>query len=276
MKNHQQLLFPYAYNILGSVEDAKDAVQDVLVKYVSLDKRHISNEIGYLTKSVINQSINIKNRAARIAAQEVWLPEPLSTASADNALNQEEIISYSLLVLFEKLSSKERAVFILKEAFDYTHQEIAEILDLRIENSRKLLSRAKTKLSEHRKDAPQNYAASTTSFLKRYVQSIQDRDLDRLEQMLAKDITLYADGGASIKVVRAFTHGSNSAIKILLYVFNTYQSTLKIKIAEINHQPALLFYRGGTLTNCQVFDIKDHQIRSIYSVIDPEKLRSIS
>ena len=146
MKDYQKTLFPYAYNILGSSEDAKDAIQDVMTKYISAPKEEIENEVGYLIRGVINQSINIKSRNKKITTVKAWLPEPIATENADRDINRNEIISYSMLVLLEYLNPKERAAFILKEAFDYSHEEIANTLSISIENSRKLLSRGKTRL----------------------------------------------------------------------------------------------------------------------------------
>ncbi|MCK7556574.1 hypothetical protein MKQ70_16740 [Chitinophaga sedimenti] len=111
MKQYQQELFPYAYNILGSAEDAKDAIQDVLGRYLSSDRAGIENEKAYLVKSVINQSINLKNKRKVLSTGEVWLPEPVATEQADSALHSKDIISYSMLVLLEQLNPKERAVF---------------------------------------------------------------------------------------------------------------------------------------------------------------------
>ena len=91
MKNYHDILFPYAYNILGSSEDAKDVIQDILIKYLSIDNDHIENEIGYLTKSVINQSINVKKKKKAISTDSIWLPEPISTERADKNINTEEM-----------------------------------------------------------------------------------------------------------------------------------------------------------------------------------------
>ena len=272
MKNHQNILLPYAYNILGSVEDAKDAIQDVLTKYLTIDKTKIENEIGYLTKSVINQSINIKNRQAKITTHKVWLPEPLSTTKTDDNLNSEEILSYSLLVLFEKLSTKERAVFILKEAFDYQHKEIAETIDISIENSRKLLSRAKTKLAKNKKEGSNLQPTNPVSFMGSYMETIKNGDVKKLEKLLSEDISLYADGGENIKVVRELTEGKNACSKLLLYVYKAYLEELTVKTTEINHEPALLFFKEDVLINCQVFKIDQNKITNIYSIVDPKKL----
>ncbi|WP_425236333.1 sigma-70 family RNA polymerase sigma factor [Ulvibacterium sp.] len=274
MKNHQNTLFPYAYNILGTVEDAKDAIQDVLVKYQSINTAHVENEIGYLTQSVINRSINIKNRKAKVTANKVWLPEPISTEKADDNLIGEEILSYSLLVLFEKLTTRERAVFILKEAFDYSHKEIAETIGISIENSRKLLSRGKLKLGAHKTSGPKNYSAAPSPHLENYIHAIKNGDVKHLGEMLSEDVALSADGGEDIKVIRELTTGKMATSNLLLYVFKTYQKSLSIEISEVNHQPALLFYEGETLINCQVFEFEDNKIRHIYAVIDPNKLKT--
>lgn len=149
MQDYQKQLFPYAYNILGSSDDALDAIQDVMSNYSAADKTHIDNEKNYLIRGVINQSINLKNKKKRIQYGEVWLPEPVATETADKDVHLEEIVSYSMLLLLEKLNAKERAVFVLKEAFSYSHDEIAEFLSSSVQNSRKILSRAKSNFSNH-------------------------------------------------------------------------------------------------------------------------------
>lgn len=276
MKNYQKVLFPYAYNILGSVEDAKDAVQDVLTKHVSVEKKHFENELGYLIKSVINQSINIKNRKNKITSYKIWLPEPISTEKTDDNISREEIISYSMLVLLENLTPKERAVYILKIAFNYSHKDIADVISLTIENSRKLLSRAKVKLSNHTMESTVRHTSDSSSYMNNYIQTIKNGDVGRLEKMLSEDILLYADGGENIKVVRELTIGKKAVLDLLFYVFNTHQKSLSAKTTEINHQPALFFYKGNTLINCQVFDLEGNKARRIFSVIDPNKIKSLS
>ncbi|NMH86444.1 sigma-70 family RNA polymerase sigma factor [Flavivirga algicola] len=276
MKNFQNTLFPYAYNILGSIDDAKDAIQDVLIKYLSTKKHHIKNEMGYLIKSVINQSINIKKRNNKTTVNSIWLPEPLSTEKTDDNIDRDEIISYSMLVLLEKLTPQERAVFILKEAFDYSHKDIAETIGLTVENSRKLLSRGKTKLVNYKATSYSNDLFPSASYMENYIQTIKNGDVKRLEAMLSKDISLHADGGENIKVVRELTTGKSASLKLLFYVFKTYLELLSIKTTQINHQPALLFYNEDTLINCQVFDFENHKIKSIFSIVDPNKLKSLS
>jgi len=271
--NYQKRLFPYAYNILGSVDDAMDAIQDVITKYISSSKPNIENEISYLIKGVINQSINIKKRNQKTIGDKIWLPEPISTEKADTNINREEIISYSMLVLLEKLNPKERAVFILKEAFDYSHEEIATAMSFSIENSRKLLSRAKKALEKMKKDFEPSPMASPT-FLKEYITSIKTGNVSALEKLLSDDIMVKTDGG-NVSIVSELMVGIKEVIKLMIYVYNTYQKSFSIVESTVNHQPALMFYNDGKLVNCQVFELeKDNEkIMTIYSIVDPEKLK---
>ena len=269
---YQKILFPYAYNILGSTDDAMDAIQDVITKYVSTSKHGIENEIGYLIKGVINQSINIKKRNQRINEHSIWLPEPITTDQADSNIQREEIISYSMLVLLENLNPKERAVFILKEAFDYTHQEIAEALSVSVENSRKLLSRANKILTDF--DKTPNPSGSE-EILQDYIKHIKEGNVRELEKLLANDVRVQTDGG-KVSIVSELVTGIKATIDLMLYVYDTYQKSFVIVSSTVNHQPALLFYKDRVLVNCQVFDIEkdSSKIRNIYSIVDPEKLKS--
>jgi RNA polymerase sigma factor (sigma-70 family) len=276
LKDYQKTLFPYAYNILGSSEDAKDAIQDVMTKYISAPKEEIENEVGYLIRGVINQSINIKSRNKKMTTVKAWLPEPIATENADRDINRNEIISYSMLVLLEYLNPKERAAFILKEAFDYSHEEIANTLSISIENSRKLLSRAKIRL-ETPKEKINESSLSASAYLESYIAVIKNGDTKALEKMLSEEISVTADGGGKVKIVRELTIGIEAASELIFYLYDAYHKSLIIQTRIINHQPALLFYNGDTLTNCQVFEFEKNtnKIRSIYSVVDPEKLKNI-
>jgi RNA polymerase sigma factor (sigma-70 family) len=276
VKDYQRTLFPYAYNILGSSEDARDAIQDVMVKYIASAKKDLENEAGYLIRGVINQSINIKKRKQRMAGDPLWLPEPVATEKADTNINRDEIISYSMLVLLEHLNPKERAAFILKEAFDYSHEDIAQTLSMTVENSRKLLSRAKQKLGdikESREEAPLNASA----YLNNYIAVIRNGDIKSLEKMLSEEVAIATDGGGKIKIVSELSTGIQATMDLVLYVYNTYQQALNITPTQINHQPALLFHEGDQLISCQVFELEDNsRIRRIYSIVDPEKLKNIA
>ena len=272
----QRILFPYAYNILGSAEDARDVVQDVLSNYVARDREGVEDEKNYLIRSVINRAINAKRRKRRVIGQsEVWLPEPVATDdAADRNIYLKDILSYSLLVLLEKLNATERAVFILRESFEYTHQEIAEVLSITEEHSRKLLSRAKTKLF---KPGPgtRNKDAHVGVLLEQFIDAIQRRDAPKLESLLSEDIAFYADGGPNIHVVKKICIGAPDVAEVLMAAYHKYQVHFTARLTWVNYQPAFAYYDGDRLAVCQVFEIgKDGKIAQISTIVDPEKLRN--
>jgi RNA polymerase sigma factor (sigma-70 family) len=272
----QRILFPYAYNILGSAEDARDVIQDVLSDYVARHREGIEDEKNYLIRSVINRAINAKKRKKKVIGQsEIWLPEPVATDdAADRNLYLKDILSYSLMVLLEKLHATERAVFILKESFDYTHLEIAQVLSITEEHSRKLLSRAKAKLFKPGSGAKDRDAHASV-LLERYMDAIQRRDTLQLESLLSEEVVHYADGGGKVQVVKKVSIGSTEVAEFLIMAYHRFQAQMTMRLIRVNHQTAFAFYNGDQLVVCQVFHIdKDGKIFQISSVLDPEKLRN--
>jgi RNA polymerase sigma factor (sigma-70 family) len=274
MKDYPAILFPYAYNILGSAEDARDAVQDVLYKYLSGQHKEVDNEKAYLIKAVINQSINIKDKNSKIRYGDEWLPEPIATEESDKAVRLNDIAAYSLLILLEKLNPKERAVFILKEGFDYAHEEIAEVLSTTVESSRKLLSRAKRKLDADKQisrlEKPQQL------LLQQFLQAVRDKDVHTLEHLMTEDIQFTADGGGVIKVVAKHCSGVREVIDLMLLTYDRFLATATFVPTIINHQPAFLYYRDEKLFLCQIFGFSPNgKIAQINSVLDPQKLKGL-
>jgi RNA polymerase sigma factor (sigma-70 family) len=274
LKDYQSILFPYAYNILGSAEDARDAMQDVLCKYLSNQQKEVDDEKAYLIKAVINQSINIKDKNKKIRYGDEWLPEPIATEETDKAIRLNDIASYSLLILLEKLNPKERAVFILKEGFGYAHEEIAEVLSATVENSRQLLSRARRKLDADKQvsrlEKPQQL------LLQQFLQAVRDKDIHALERLLTEDIQYSADGGGVIKVVVKHCSGIKEVIDLIFLVYARFLATATFVPTIINHQPAFLYYRHEKLFLCQIFGFSsDGRITQINNVLDPQKLKGL-
>jgi len=266
------LLTTYAYNILGSIEDARDVVQDAFLKFMTVQK-DIEDKKAYLIRTVINLSINAKKKLQRTLASYPgeWLPEPIDTEQPDTAIRRKEVLSYSLMVLLEKLNPKQRAVFILKEAFDYEHEDIAAALDITVENSRKLLSRSKSILKE---DTPVEESIPV-DYLNKYVAVIQSGDTKQLEKMLNKDISFVSDGGGKAKAAINPVYGSINVSAMLLGIYKKFyhDDSLKLEEAVINHQPALLYYVDGKLINCQVFAFKNGVIENVFFIRNPDKLK---
>ncbi|MDM1555167.1 MULTISPECIES: sigma-70 family RNA polymerase sigma factor [Chryseobacterium] len=276
MQENYNRLLTYAYNITGSYEDSQDLVQDVIEKYISLDKSEIKNETNFLIKSTINHAINFKNRHSKKMIYGEWLPEPLSFENAENELIKEQTARYTLLVLLEKLNARERAVYILKEAFDYSHQEIAGALDISVENSRKLLSRAGKHL-QNVKYTPDNISLSSGSdTLQKYQLALSEGSIPEIEKLLMDEIRLSADGGKRIRVIKAVEVGKSSVAKLLAHVQQQFLGKKPHTFHIFNHQPAICFWQGGRIYNCHILDIdSEGMILEIYSIVDPEKLKRL-
>lgn len=268
------LLTTYAYNILGSYEDARDIVQDAFLKFMQVDVENIGNKKAYLVRMVINLSINQKKRQQKMVKDYPgeWLPEPVATEMADSALNRKEVLSYSLMVLLEKLNPKQRAVFILREAFDYEHEEIAEVLDITVENSRKLLSRAKSILRE---PATVTDSQVPSDYLTKYLEIIQKGDTGLLEKLLHDEVVVISDGGGKAVAFMNPVAGRESVQKLLMGIGRKHYLEVRIEQKFINHQPALFYYENDRVVTCQIFAIENGILVNVFFIRNPDKLRML-
>ena len=271
---YERLLTTYAYNILGSYEDAKDVVQEAYLRFIQRKRTALEDEKAYLIRTVINLSINNKNRQKRERKSYPgeWLPEPVATEHADSLLNRKEILSYSLMVLLEKLTAKQRAVFILKEAFAYDHKEIAEVLDITEENSRKLLNRAKEKLQASETITPSKQA---DAYIEKYLSVIQNADMSQLEKMLYEEVMVISDGGGKVAAFRKPVTGREAVAKLLQGIYKKFYTHVEIRKTSINNQPALCYIEDGRLINCQVFSMQKNVLHNIYFIRNPDKLKAL-
>src|SRR5215510_15269219 len=154
-ENNRPLLFSIAYRMLGSASDAEDVVQDAWMRYTSADPASIRSPKSFATTIVTRLCLD-RLKSARATREEYigpWLPEPVLTSEVESPatmLQRAESLTLAFLVLLERLSPEERAVFLLKDIFEYGHSEVAEMLGMTVENSRQLLHRAKERLADGR------------------------------------------------------------------------------------------------------------------------------
>lgn len=275
MDELRPLLTTYAYNILGSLDEAKDVVQDAFLKFMGIDSDKIEDKKNYLIRMVVNLAINAKKRQQKLVADYTgpWLPEPVATETADAGIEQKEVLSYSLMVLLEKLNVKQRAVFILKEAFDYDHEEIADVLEISVENSRKLLSRAKEQLQ---KGTPIVHKPLQTDYMDKYLAAMMQGDTQQLEQLFHDEIVLMSDGGGKVAAATKPLIGIKPVITFLLGIFDKggYRQA-RIEKVMINHEPALIYYHDNRLITCQIFSIRDGRVEGFYFMRNPDKLKEL-
>jgi RNA polymerase sigma-70 factor (ECF subfamily) len=275
-------LFSIAYRMLGSVVDAEDLVQDAYVRWQEASDVDVRSPRAYLTTIVTRLAIN-QLRSARVQRETyvgAWLPEPLVTDPAldpSGAVELAESLSMAVMVLLERLSPIERAVFLLHEVFDFDYAEIAKIVDKTEANCRQILTRARKRIGAPR---PRFEAAPAQAdrLLHRFTQAAQAGDIDGLLAVLAEDITLWADGGgkvrgAALKPIR----GATSVARFVLGVMERFvPEDSKLQPAQINGQPGFIAYVSGHPLAALVLDIQDERIRTIYAIGNPDKLHGLS
>ena len=274
MDDLRPLLTVYAYNILGSYEDAKDVVQDTFLKFSQISHDQINDNKSYLIRMVVNLAIDQKRKQKKRRAEYPgeWLPEPVATEDAESSIHRREILSYSLMVLLEKLNARQRAVFILKEAFDYEHEEIASILGITVDNSRKTLSRARQQLQS---GGPSDTSTIRPEHLDRYLTIIQHGDIKQLEQLLSNDVDFIADGGGKATSSMNQVQGKQPVMAMLNGLHRKFYNAMRIERKWVNYQPALFYYENDKLVSCEILILSEGQIAHVYVIRNPDKLASL-
>lgn len=272
MEELRPSLILYAYNILGSYEDAKDVVQDVFLKFSQHDLSIVQDQKLYLIRMVVNLAIDRKRRQKRQRADYPgqWLPEPFATDDPETTVQRKQILSYSLMVLLEKLDSKQRAVFILKEAFDYSHEDIARVLGITVENSRKVLSRAKDELQ----NVPARGAFQHDA-VQQYLAVLEKGDMRALERMLSDEVTVISDGGGKVAAFMNIIEGIQSVSALLAGLYKKIYRETETRPGLVNHQPALFYYVNGQLVTCQIFGWDNGRLKDIFFVRNPDKMSTL-
>jgi RNA polymerase sigma-70 factor (ECF subfamily) len=277
------LLFSLAYQMTGSVADGEDLVSE---SYLRLRRaRENGTEIRslktYLSSVVTRLSID-HLRSARMRRETYvgpWLPEPLIDTDAAPEFERVDLadtLSIAFLVLLEALSPTERAVFLLREVFEFDYPQIARILDKTEIHCRQLLSRARQHI-EARKPRFDADEQERNQLAARFFAAVEDGDMDPLISMLAADVVAYGDGGGNGPSLRRPINGRDKVLRLLAAVTHAINDfNLHIEQVPVNGQPgALLLDSGGRLLNVLALDIVDGTIQAVRSIINPDKLHHL-
>ncbi|HXG01779.1 MAG TPA: sigma-70 family RNA polymerase sigma factor [Bacteroidota bacterium] len=272
------MLLSIAYNMLGDRAEAEDIVQDVLLRWEQTSKEAVRNAKSYLVKATVNSVLNYRASAhkQRLTYPNIWLPEPLPDAVVPMDTPAGEIrsaLTYELMVLIRELSPDELAVFVLKEAFDFSHEEIGEILDKRPDHSRQLLKRAREKVGRASNSrSPLN--ESDLELAQRVVEAISRADVDALRALFTTDIRLVADGGGKVAASPAPILGSEKVAHLLVTAARKTDFTPRFEILFLNRQPAFLVYREQEPLGAFILTPAEGRVERMYAVLNPDKLRS--
>ena len=275
------LMFSIAYRMLGSVGEAEDVVQEAFLRYhrTRADGTVVESPKAFLTTVTTRLAIDAL-RSARLRRETyvgVWLPEPIAgSATAPNPADQaemQETLSLAVLVLLETLSPVERAVFLLREVFDYEYAQIAEIVQKSEDNCRQLFARARKRIDEGKPRFEVNQQAQQELAAKFFAAAGQG-NLGDLVSFLAADVAFYGDGGGKARAYPRPLYGRDRVALVFRSLFKTARMfNVVYRFAVINGQPgALAFDAEGRVANALVLDIAGGLIQTVHSIINPDKL----
>lgn len=274
---HRSLLFSVAYRMLGTVADAEDMLQETFIRWQQADEEEIRSPRAFLITIISRLCIN-HLQSARVRREEYvgqWLPEPIVTDPANDPLSiirVDESLSMAFLILMERLTPVERAVFLLREVFEYEYAEIAAILGQSEVNCRQILRRSRQHVSAMRPRFKVS-AQKKSELLERFLRATASGDINQLIAVLADDAVLHSDGGGKAIAVPNLVHGSDAVARAIVRgMSKLVPKNLVRRMAQINGNPGVITYLEGRPFSVFTIDGTAEQIRAIYVVTNPEKL----
>ncbi|TNJ64894.1 sigma-70 family RNA polymerase sigma factor [Paenibacillus hemerocallicola] len=282
-EQYKGLLFNLAYQLTGSVSDAEDVVQDVFLKAYQLPPEKLTEPGPYLCKMVTNRCRDLY-KSARKKREEYfgeWLPEPLVAADSDPAdsVARDDLLSYAMLVLLERLSASERAVFVLREALGFEYGEIARLMDKSEVNCRKLFSRASAKMGLDA-EAPLPAQTAGEEWVDGFVTALKQGNMNRLLSMLDPDVVLLPDGGGKVQAAVNPIHTAERVAKFLMGIIRkaaTIEGEVVIHMERINGEPGMILRsEDGVVHTAALFRVEGGLIRGLYILRNPDKLKSLA
>jgi RNA polymerase sigma-70 factor, ECF subfamily len=280
----RQLTFSIAYRMLGSVADAEDVVQESLLRFhrARTGGAVIESEKAYLASIATRLAID-HLRSARVRREQyigTWLPEPIveeREPAAERRAENAESISMAFLVMLEALSPIERAVFVLREFFDYGYDDISSIVDKSEDNCRQIFVRAKQRIAQG-KPRFESSPEKRDELARRFLAACEEGDIAGLEELLATDVTFYGDGGGKVAVaVRQPVHGHDRVARLLLGIlFKRKHLGMRVQPVHVNGQPgAIVLDPQDRVIFVFALHITDDVVQAIRSVINPDKLQHL-
>jgi RNA polymerase sigma-70 factor (ECF subfamily) len=272
-------LFGLAYRLLGSADEAEDTVQDAFLRWDNADRTAITHPDAWLAKVVTNLCLT-RLTAARATREEYvgpWLPEPVPTDALGplETAEQRDSVSLAVLVLLERLTPAERAVFVLREAFSYRHREIAEVMDLSETNCRQLYRRATQHLAERRRRFEPS-REQRERLASRFLAAAQDGDVPALEELLTDDVTSWADSGGHLPTARRPVTGRDEVARYLTGAWRKVPGALDFTFTDVNGGTGILVAMEHTALAVVALEFDGDRVAGVRIIANPAKLSHIT
>ncbi|MFC8422104.1 sigma-70 family RNA polymerase sigma factor [Streptomyces sp. NPDC057236] len=278
-----------AYRLLGSAADAEDAVQDAFLRWQAADRERIEVPEAWLTKVVTHLCLDrLRSAQARHErAAGAWLPEPLLEGDPmlgpADTFEQRESVSLAVLTLMERLSPVERAVYVLREAFSYSHAEIARILDVTESASQQHAHRARVRVAaESRRGSEEVDPASARRVVEEFLAAATSGRTERLVELLTDDVTAVSDGAGRAKRLLRFT----TRERVASFVRAGFRPTPAKRrlaggspvfhIAPVNGSPALLAVVGDRVVGAVAFEVGNGKVAFLRGIAAPDRLARLN
>ncbi len=277
---YRSLLFSVAYRMLGSVADAEDMLQETFIRWQQAPEQEIRSPRAFLITIISRLCINHLQSARAQREQYVgqWLPEPVVTAPGSDPLDNvrlDESLSMAFLLMLERLTPVERAVFVLREVFEYEYPELATVLGESEANCRQILHRARQHVATMR---PRFKASQRqkSELLEGFLQATKSGDLEGLVALLADDVVLHSDGGGKAVGAPNLIRGAKNVARGALGTLQKLvPKNLVVRLAQVNGEPGIVSYLDGKPFSVLTLVAGEGHIQTIYSVTNPEKIAHV-
>ncbi|MDI4648416.1 RNA polymerase sigma factor SigJ [Cohnella hashimotonis] len=281
---YKALLFKLAYQLTGSVSDAEDAVQDVFIKIADVPPERLAEPKAYLCKMVTNRCKDLLKSALRKREEYFgeWLPEPFPSSDDDamESVVREDLLTYGMIVLLERLSPSERIVFVLREALGFEYKEIAQLIEKSEPNCRKLFSRASAKMGLSDEEELAQPEAEQQQWVNGFLDALKAGNVNRVLTMLDPDVVLVADGGGKVLAAAQPIVSRDLVAKFLLGpVLQSAMvgSEALMEMGHMNGQPGFVIRsKTGDILTLGLLRVEGNLIRELYLIRNPDKLRHVA
>ncbi|MEU1727625.1 RNA polymerase sigma-70 factor [Nonomuraea sp. NPDC005692] len=275
-EQYRPMLLGLAYRLLGSMWDAEDVVQEAWLRWEGTDRSQIREPRAFLLTVVSRLALD-QLRSARVRREAYtgpWLPEPVATGEAGplDTAELRDTVSFATLHLMEKLSPPERAVFVLREAFELPYDQIAEIVGSSVANARQMHHRASVRVSQGRdRFTPTN--EDHARLLTKFMEAAGGGDLDALTELLHEDVVMWNDGGGKVRAALRPILGRRKVSAFIGGLLARYDFS-RARLVEANGRPALWTHVAGT-DQLIALDVRDGRIQGLYGMLNPDKLTRV-
>jgi RNA polymerase sigma-70 factor (ECF subfamily) len=273
------LLFTIAYEILGSGTESDDVLQESYLRWAEVDLSTVQDTKAYLAQLVTRQSLNALRAQSRRREDYIgpWLPEPLllETKDASSDIVLAESVSMAMLVVLETLSPDERAVFVLREVFGFSHHEIAATIGKSPAAVRQMAHRAREHVQSRRKRFEPVDPQLSMELTARFFTAASTGDLDGLIEMLSEDVVWTADSDGKRSAARRPVAGAERVAKLVVGLVRMAGESGRVEPATYNNAPALKLYLGDSFEGTITVEITDGKISHFYAMRNPDKLTGV-